>query len=1171
MVRCYCYIERMIWLFLMLSILIDGAQLHVENVHVNLRKGVVIGYSDHVQFMDSPSSNETRPCSKSFVMRISFEQDFKAVKLSFKYKRPKSWMLHISDQYNVEGYGQGEPRADLELQVVNSQMRVYGHSKVPMLGLHKRYFIAENTPRVLQRVLDGTIKPEFNSEMIISSGHSPSISWHNGQLLEMLPAPSKPFSAIYVALNSALNGPWLPGSGMCSVDVTMMKDEGQCLKTGGQKCDENAFCRPGLKNNRCTCKQGWQGNGKTCTDVNECLIRNGGCVHYCENTLGSYQCWCRDGFVTDPENDHNCIDKDECAAEESPPCEDRLCINTIGSFYCQCKSYPLKISDDGKNSCKPTTDRCLSLGCTHGCNPEGSASCWCREHFFLNHDLRSCSPKCSGGNGGCQHRCTEVSNGAIFCTCALNYKLGFDTKSCHATCAVNNGGCEHVCSLTGSKIQCSCLEGYNINDDGKTCSDINECLEPLRCAYRCLNSIGSYECLCPDGFRLNPDGRSCEDVNECELKNICDHECVNTQGSFHCRCKPGYQLYSKLYCGDIDECSIDNGGCDQFCVNTEGSFHCSCQHGYRLHFNEKDCVDSMVCYPLKQEPKTEVTCVEKGDATITCDVRCTGNASLTTEEPQNYFCGRPTEYEWEQGGKRKSNNMLLSCSDMVQPTILVTQANVLMTGLNCNESKLEATLEKANIFFEKMIGKIECSKPGCNVTVTNADCEYSPKSLSKANTEKGNTYKLTLSIFLYTDDIENKLKRLKKPNSGRKNTQKGVKKVLSSFRKSINRGNFHTSELKLVPKTFRHLGNDKRICLENLVKVGDVCVGCGIGSFYSKDQKKCVHCPLGTYQEEEGQDKCIPCNPNDDLHQACRDVCQPGTASSDGLSPCQKCAQGFYQNEFGRIFCKNCGIKGSSIFHGSTRFEDCTTIETCKRGYYHNIHSGECEQCPKGYYQDKEGETHCIKCPGETTTDSAAATDINQCKSTECVKKLTDMHGYLQSPNYPGEYPTNVICVWNLKPGDDMRLLIFVPQLDLADDKCGDRLLIAKSESPESIITFDSCKSVNRPMAIMARTGNVIIKFESDEKHTAKGFRISFVVYDAQYESLIENIVQDSRLYAFQNHLKVLQDQNLLELLMQVIERPQIYFMKYSIKQDSLLPGTLIDLLTEKVKAFFTE
>ena len=31
-------------------------------------------------------------------------------------------------------------------------------------------------------------------------------------------------------------------------------------------------------------------------DINECLVNNGGCDHFCRNTVGSFECGCRKGY-----------------------------------------------------------------------------------------------------------------------------------------------------------------------------------------------------------------------------------------------------------------------------------------------------------------------------------------------------------------------------------------------------------------------------------------------------------------------------------------------------------------------------------------------------------------------------------------------------------------------------------------------------------------------------------------------------------------------------------------------------------------------------------------------------------------------------------------------------------------------------------------------------------
>jgi hypothetical protein len=58
---------------------------------------------------------------------------------------------------------------------------------------------------------------------------------------------------------------------------------------GDLTCDPHATCSGSPA--ACTCATGWTGDGMTCSDVNECLVGNGGCPAACENTSGSFVCY----------------------------------------------------------------------------------------------------------------------------------------------------------------------------------------------------------------------------------------------------------------------------------------------------------------------------------------------------------------------------------------------------------------------------------------------------------------------------------------------------------------------------------------------------------------------------------------------------------------------------------------------------------------------------------------------------------------------------------------------------------------------------------------------------------------------------------------------------------------------------------------------------------------
>ena len=77
----------------------------------------------------------------------------------------------------------------------------------------------------------------------------------------------------------------------------------------------------------------------SCVDINECVETPFICedpVKYCINTIGSYNCKCKQGYILSA-TDGSCIDIDECALN---PCKvNQTCLNSVGGYNCVCKEY----------------------------------------------------------------------------------------------------------------------------------------------------------------------------------------------------------------------------------------------------------------------------------------------------------------------------------------------------------------------------------------------------------------------------------------------------------------------------------------------------------------------------------------------------------------------------------------------------------------------------------------------------------------------------------------------------------------------------------------------------------------------------------------------------------------------------------------------------------------
>ena len=173
------------------------------------------------------------------------------------------------------------------------------------------------------------------------------------------------------------------------------------------------------------------------------------------------------------------------------------------------------------------------------------------------------------------------------CTCNAGYAANDDGMTCSDVdeCAADNGGCAQICTNSDGSFACSCQDGYVLGADGASCSDVDECADNNGgCSQICNNAPGGNSCACEVGYSLGADGSSCNDINECDDNNGgCSQLCKNEVGSFACYCDPGYVLGADgLACNDVDECSNGDNNCDAnaTCSNTVGSFTCTCNDGY---------------------------------------------------------------------------------------------------------------------------------------------------------------------------------------------------------------------------------------------------------------------------------------------------------------------------------------------------------------------------------------------------------------------------------------------------------------------------------------------------------------------------------------------------------------------------------------------------------------
>jgi len=81
----------------------DNVTSHVD---LDLRHGIVKGYSQYVTFVVSPSPTADDLCSARSVIRVDLTSGpFNRLRLTLDYSEPRLWTVDVSDSIHADGYG----------------------------------------------------------------------------------------------------------------------------------------------------------------------------------------------------------------------------------------------------------------------------------------------------------------------------------------------------------------------------------------------------------------------------------------------------------------------------------------------------------------------------------------------------------------------------------------------------------------------------------------------------------------------------------------------------------------------------------------------------------------------------------------------------------------------------------------------------------------------------------------------------------------------------------------------------------------------------------------------------------------------------------------------------------------------------------------------------------
>uniref|UniRef100_A0AAX7W4U0 Latent transforming growth factor beta binding protein 3 n=1 Tax=Astatotilapia calliptera TaxID=8154 RepID=A0AAX7W4U0_ASTCA len=400
-----------------------------------------------------------------------------------------------------------------------------------------------------------------------------------------------------------------------------------------------------------TCPQGYKRfNSTHCKDINECsmqgVCQNGDCL----NTLGSFKCSCKSGFV---------LERNRCVGEYKPslcfriasndrscnyplptPHTQVVCCCTVGKAWGRnCERCPeegtvafkklcpagkgyflqniretvqITVPSDHENQGKCTKNLFKNVGTAW------TFSAFCiyvsiYMHVYI-YDVVLCflleapTDECRLSRNICGHGECENSLTGHICHCHPGYHFNPQRNICEDDNECESEPCGHgrgYCVNTEGAYKCICRPGYKhmVQHGRLKCVDVDECFNQDICGIggRCVNLPGSYKCECHSGFRSKSHrSPACEDINECLNPDTCPNEqCENTPGSYECvPCLPGHEARAGI-CYDINECQKPGICPNGHCENLAGTYRCLCNEGFLPSVDSKACTDIDECADIR--------------------------------------------------------------------------------------------------------------------------------------------------------------------------------------------------------------------------------------------------------------------------------------------------------------------------------------------------------------------------------------------------------------------------------------------------------------------------------------------------------------------------------------------------------------------------------------------
>ncbi|XP_053314536.1 latent-transforming growth factor beta-binding protein 1 isoform X2 [Spea bombifrons] len=379
------------------------------------------------------------------------------------------------------------------------------------------------------------------------------------------------------------------------------------------------------------CPQGYKRiNATFCQDINECRLQdvcpNGECL----NTIGSYRCTCKLGFVPDPTLSA-CVADNPLVSEEKGPCyrlvstgkqcmhplsvqlTRQLCCCSVGKAWGpHCEKCPVLGTAAFKEICPAGMGYTMPVvrvpppARTYTVQPPVRTT---RTPVITKEEPIEALSVAEKNDPDESAKEDSASNSEQELVTLEKDKHIVDRGQPQLSPGISTINLEPqfpvVVEKSSPPVPVAIAPDVSTSSASQVIAptqvtEINECVvDPDICVEgQCVNLPEGYTCICFAGYKLNEERTKCVDINECEMAPYrCSHgRCENNMGSFLCICPAGYMANEQgTDCVDVNECLQPNVCENGLCINTAGSFRCEyCADGFRMN-RRGQCEDIDEC------------------------------------------------------------------------------------------------------------------------------------------------------------------------------------------------------------------------------------------------------------------------------------------------------------------------------------------------------------------------------------------------------------------------------------------------------------------------------------------------------------------------------------------------------------------------------------------------